>query len=162
LFVGDPQREAAASLVLSHCELERVRVRSCIAESGETIADLKSPFSFALSDPKGRSLGIIRNHLVVEITVAIESLDSAEEQNLVLRFGCVFQLTYHLHDKFVPTEEQMEAFADKYGVFNSWPYVRETFQNLSQRMGLSPPVLPLLRIDGGHSQKGDARSRKRR
>jgi preprotein translocase subunit SecB len=40
----------------------------------------------------------------------------------------------------------MDAFADRFAVFNAWPYMRETIQSITQRMGFNPPPLPLLRL----------------
>jgi hypothetical protein len=144
--VTDARRNRMASETLIQCDINRVRLRSCASESADSIAEITPPFSLEFTEPKWKALGIRRDHLIIEVGVLIQSFDSSADKKLVFRFNCTFQLEYQLRNGFVPTEEQMSAFAKKYGVFNSWPYVREMFQSLMQRMGLNPPVLPLLRV----------------
>jgi len=45
-----------------------------------------------------------------------------------------------------PTDVELQSFANSNGVLNAWPYLRETIQNASVRMGFPPILLPLYRI----------------
>ena len=146
LVTRNAEHEKKASEVMLRCELERVRLRSCMSESAPDESALKSPFTLSFNKPSSNVIGLQGPHLVTESSVLIESFDSSEEKQLVFRFGCAFQLEYHLDDDFKPNAEEMQAFAEAYAVFNAWPYVREALQSLTQRMGFSPPPLPLLRI----------------
>lgn len=139
-------RERRAAEVLFHSDLEQIRMASCNCESAASLDALASPFTLALDDPKGEFVEINGSHLVTEAHIKFESFDSSETKKLVFRVSCVIQLTYHLDEGFIPTKDFAEAFASKYAVFNAWPFVREALQNLTQRMGLNPPPLPILRM----------------
>lgn len=132
--------------MLLNCELESVRLRSCNSDSAEFPSDLVNPFTLKFRDPVGRAVGIRGPHLIAEATIDLESFDSSEQKNLVFRCSGIFQLEYHLEDEFRPTQDEMDAFADRFAVFNAWPYMRETIQSITQRMGFNPPPLPLLRL----------------
>jgi hypothetical protein len=126
--------------------LESIRLRSCRSESAELPDQLTGPFTLNFGDPIGRAIGISGPHLVTEAAIDLESFDSSEKKKLVFRCSGTFQLEYHMEDGFVPTKEEMDAFAQTFAVFNSWPYIRETLQSITQRMGLNPPPLPLLKL----------------
>jgi hypothetical protein len=132
--------------VLFSCELESIRLRSCRSESSEFPGELTGPFTLNFRDPVGRALGVSGPHLVTEATIDLESFDSSEKKNLVFRCSGTFQLEYHIEEGFKPTKEEMDAFAETFAVFNSWPYIRETLQSITQRMGFNPPPLPLLKL----------------
>lgn len=145
LIVRDAERIRLAHQVLPYCELSKLRLRSCISESTEDVNALTPPFSMEISDSTAHSLGIREDHLVAEVSVTAESFDSSAEKKIVFRFGCIFHVYYYLQKGFTPTNEQANAFAEDYGVFNSWPFIRELFQTMMHRMDLSPPALPFLR-----------------
>ena len=64
----------------------------------------------------------------------------------VFSVECVYELCYRLKEDYKPQADEIEAFKNGNAVFNCWPYFREFFQNLTARMGQTPPPLPLLRI----------------
>jgi hypothetical protein len=138
--------ERKAARVLLFCELESIRLRSCSSESAEFPNKLTGPYTLKFRDPVGRAIGINGPHIVTEATVDLESLDSSENKKVVFRCSGTFQLEYHMEEGFDPTEDEIKAFAETYAVFNSWPYIRETLQTITQRMGFNPPPLPLLRL----------------
>jgi hypothetical protein len=161
LIPSSTTHERAASDVLLHSDLERIRLRYCQSESAGLLADLTEPFTLSLADPSGKSLGLHGPHLLTEASFQFESTDSSEEHVIVFKVSCAFQLVYHIDDGFIPNKEAQDAFADTFGVFNSWPYAREVIQNLTQRMGLNPPPLPILRILPPSSKRPQAPKKKR-
>jgi hypothetical protein len=58
------------------------------------------------------------------------------------------------------TVDELNAFAGTNAVFNAWPYLRSDIQDLSIRVGLSPLVLPVLRV--GRSPAGTQAQKRQR
>lgn len=57
-----------------------------------------------------------------------------------------FELSYSGLDPEQYSDKDLEHFAAFNSVFNAWPYWRELAQTTSQRMGLSPLVIPVFRL----------------
>lgn len=57
-----------------------------------------------------------------------------------------YELEYELPEGLQVTRSEIQAFARVNGVFNAWPYFRETVQSAMQRMDLPPLVLPVYRV----------------
>jgi hypothetical protein len=57
-----------------------------------------------------------------------------------------YELEYELPEGQQATRSEVLAFAKVNGVFNAWPYFRETVQSAMQRMDLPPLVLPVYRV----------------
>lgn len=78
---------------------------------------------------------------------------------------CRFALRYRLRDEYRASEEEIEAFREGNAIFHCWPYSRELLQNLTMRMGLDVPPIPLLRLAPKTAEKTTAATpaaRKRR
>lgn len=65
------------------------------------------------------------------------------ERTHVLQVTATFILTYTLSSK-VP-RDFLKIFSEGNVHLNSWPYFRELVQNLTQRMGIRPLTVPLLK-----------------
>jgi hypothetical protein len=65
----------------------------------------------------------------------------------VFTIECTFQVTYRLERDYLPTSQEIDAFAGANAVFNVWPYFREFTQNTALRMGLPvAPTVPFLKL----------------
>ena len=142
-----------AGRVLTNCDLEQVTLSGCVAESSGD-EEYTNPLTLEFLDPSAKSLGVKNGSLFAESTFRMESFDSSEPKRLVFRVSCSFRLRYGLEAGFNAEEEELQSFANAYGVFNSWPYIRELVQDLTRRMGAYPPPLPLLRL-GPAPKTGD-------
>lgn len=65
--------------------------------------------------------------------------------------GLSIRLTYHLiyvlsQAELEPSEELIREFLDRNVPINVWPFIRETVATLTAKMGLSPLILPTLKI----------------
>ena len=70
--------------------------------------------------------------------------EQAQEEPLV-SVETSFELQYRLPEGLDVDPDILTTFAETNGVYNAWPYWRESVQSTFARMGLPPVVLPLLR-----------------
>lgn len=83
----------------------------------------------------------------IEVRFNMQSYDSSEPPALLFGVECAFDVDYEIEDKsFQPSAESITAFKDGNAIFNCWPYARELVQNITSRMELHPPPIPLLRL----------------
>jgi len=67
----------------------------------------------------------------------------SNERAYALRLTCKFVLTYSSDGEV--SDQFLEIFTSNNVSLNSWPYFRELVQNLTQRMGMPPLTVPLLK-----------------
>ena len=132
--------------VQSHCTLEDIRLSHCHVSLENYEENLKSPFRIRLSKPTTHASLLSHSSLRVRATFAVEGQDSSKSPKSLFKVECSFDLNYSIQSDFRPGEAELKAFKDGNAIFNCWPYVREFVQNLTMRMDLDAPPLPLLRI----------------
>jgi len=141
------QKEASSRLAYEfqiHAELAEIRLIACSATAEESLQEgrpLRLGFDLT-TDPLKAEPGQAR--FAARVTVYGEGENGASERAFEVMSR--YALTYRLRDGFTPTPEMLEAFQVGNAVFQCWPYFREFFQNLTQRMGLGLPPLPMLRL----------------
>ena len=59
-----------------------------------------------------------------------------------------YRLLYERPNDYVPTAEEVEAFAGRNGVFNAWPYFRELSHGIYGKMNIPLPPVPVFRVAG--------------
>lgn len=67
-------------------------------------------------------------------------------EELLVRIEARFALTYMLASQEDLSEENYEAFGQRNGVYNAWPYWREFVQSTTVRMGLPALTMPVYRV----------------
>ena len=63
-----------------------------------------------------------------------------------LKIEARFVVTYQVRSAEGLTQDNFDAFAERNGIFNVWPYWREFVQSMTARMGLPPLTVPVFRI----------------
>ena len=63
-----------------------------------------------------------------------------------MRIEARFAITYAIGNHDDLTEDNYEAFGQRNGVYNVWPYWREFVQSTTVRMGLPALTLPVYKI----------------
>lgn len=81
-----------------------------------------------------------------DVKLEIEALGDKDPEKMLFHVDCCIELTYTLAPDYSPTPSDLDAFKRGNAVFHSWPYMREFVQSATQRMGLSVPPIPLLRL----------------
>lgn len=131
--------------LLAKCEMSSIRLRRCNAtlqgEEEKLTAPIKLAFSHSASSP-----GLIDGILRIEADFRFQGFDSSEGKSPLFSLDCSFDIDYEIKEGFAPPPEAIEAFKEGNAIFNCWPYARELVQNLTSKMCLSPPPLPLLRM----------------
>lgn len=160
LIEHDREQLKSVLAVQRHAELTRLRLLRCEAEVFDWQAEPGASLSLSLKreakhqpSPKGT--------LRIEVEFEFLAKSSSESAQHVFRVRCVYDLEYRLSEDFRPSEEQVAAFKDGNAVFNCWPYAREFVHDLTTRMGLQVPPLPLLRIVPKVSAEGPPATRGR-
>lgn len=104
------------------------------------------------------------NQKDIEISVKHKSSPSYEKEGDLLKVFSVFevsgktnnqtefvinfilQLDYKLDAKFSIEDQYIKFFIQNNVPVNAWPYARELVSNMTLRMGLSPLILPVMRV----------------
>ncbi|MBW3600398.1 MAG: hypothetical protein KY475_24430 [Planctomycetes bacterium] len=63
-----------------------------------------------------------------------------------LRIEARFVVTYTVRSEEGLTQTNFDAFAERNGIYNVWPYWREFVQSITARMGLPPLTVPVFRV----------------
>jgi hypothetical protein len=80
------------------------------------------------------------------VQVRVEVAVTAPQAAPILKVTAVFEITYRLPGGATASEKALQEFASTNAVFNAWPFLREFFVSITQRMDLPPLVLPLVRV----------------
>jgi hypothetical protein len=147
-FAIEQERSAlkAAFEIQRRAELTDIRVTHCNANGFEGAEQsFQGPLKLGMrSDSKVHSFSPGR--LQVSISIDFEAKDSSQEAKVVFLLGLGFLLAYELEGEYLPSPDQLDAFKDGNAIFNCWPFARELAQNLTMRMGLAVPPIPLFRV----------------
>ncbi len=139
-----PTREEfrAAQSLQTHCELIQVALLKSFGWRAPEGTALSEPYR--LNESHSSIARLIEGALVVEVSFTSCAVDANKVK--VFSVECTYELCYGLKDGYAPEANGIEAFKSGNAIFNCWPYFREFFQNLTARMGHTPPPLPFLRV----------------
>ena len=129
-----------------HAQLSGVRMRSFSASRAEHEPEVTDGLQLDFTHSARRAM-VEGNLTHFEVKLEIAALADKDPAKMLFRVECCFELTYTLAPDYHPSEGEMDAFQDGNVVFHSWPYMREFVQSATQRMGLSVPPIPLLRLE---------------
>jgi hypothetical protein len=71
---------------------------------------------------------------------------NASPEDYFVRIEARFAISYILNSSENLSQENYDAFGERNGVFNVWPYWREFVQSTTVRMGLPPLTVPVFRV----------------
>ena len=77
-----------------------------------------------------------------------------------LRIEARFVVTYTVRSDDGLTEANFDAFGERNGIYNVWPYWREFVQSITARMGLPPLTVPVFRVGTAKLKQDSALPRK--
>jgi preprotein translocase subunit SecB len=105
-------------------------------------------------DVKAKQIDAPTGQLLIEVSFRLTGSrkENQPKNRTVFCVDCTFEVSYHLRPEFTPTVEQIMAFKDGNAIFNCWPYCRQYVQEMIQRMGYHPLVLPFLRVQTKHRE----------
>jgi len=114
---------------------------------------LKEPINVSMG-VKAKQVECASGQLLVEVYFRMAGSSKADQSKTktVICVECTFEASYHLTADFTPTIEQIRAFKEGNAIFNCWPYCRQFVQEMIQRMGYPPLVIPFLRVQTKHRE----------
>jgi preprotein translocase subunit SecB len=89
----------------------------------------------------------------------VDENETKSEQQVV-SIKAEYLLVYSLPNKTDLSKEELENFCSINAMYNAWPYWREFIQTLSNKMGLPPMTLPLLKFRQARKNGGKEEGRK--
>ncbi len=85
-------------------------------------------------------------------SLVVSQKDDSPE-NVFLRIEARFSVTYSLNSSEGLLQENYNAFGERNGVYNVWPYWREFVHSITSRMGLPPLIVPVYVIGESQTQQ---------
>jgi len=97
---------------------------------------------------KAKQVDCAAGQLLVEVSFRLAGSRKADQSKnkTVFCVECTFEVIYQLRPEYTPTADQAKAFKDGNAIFNCWPYCRQYVQEMIQRIGYPPLILPFLRV----------------
>ncbi len=142
------QPEAELQLVnefQQHSRLDGIRLKEFRARSGDLPAQASGKLRLDLHH-ETRSGTLRANNATFDVAFKIRAELQVDTEITLLELECCLEANYHLAPNFRPSEQHLASFRKVNVLFHCWPYLRELVQNITWRMGLILPPLPLLRV----------------
>lgn len=114
---------------------------------------LKNPITVSMG-VKAKQVEGSTGFLLVEVSFRLmgSKKEDQPKKRTVICVECTFEASYQLRPEFTPTTEQITAFKDGNAIFNCWPFCRQYVQEMIQRTGYPPLILPFLRVQTKHRE----------
>ena len=132
------------------CDVRLARAKNVGDHPGIALKD-----TIAVSlEVKAKEIDVPTGQLSVEVSFRLlgSRKEGQPKTRTVFCIECTFEVSYNLRPEFTPTVEQVKAFKDGNAIFNCWPYCRQYVQEMMQRMGYHPLLLPFLRVQTKHRE----------
>jgi len=151
LLKVDPKKFAAASAVSGATELEKIRLltlNSCFRDIPESAIQQNS---IAYGWDTKHSFAEDQKRLTILVKFALRSTDTAQTDatNPVIDIQATYESTYEFKIDPPPTDSRdifFEGFASVGTVQHLWPFFRELVFSLTQKFGIEPEILPLIKF----------------
>lgn len=147
------QQESARVKAACHfqvnAELKEIELLDCSASVAESLQGATGELRLGMRlDPMVLKAEPGRARFAVRIKVFGDRKEAGtgEDRKHLIEVACRYALGYSLSEGYVPSEQELDAFKEGNAVFHCWPYFREFVHNLTMRMSLQLPPLPLLRL----------------
>jgi preprotein translocase subunit SecB len=153
-LISQTKEETDRALAVNH----NAQIRDVRLVRAKTTADRPE---VSLKNPIVVSIGVRAKHiessdgeLLAEVSFRLTGSGKEDQpkNRTIFCVECAFEVSYQLHPEFTPSAEQIKAFKDGNAIFNCWPYCRQFVQEMIQRMGYPPLLLPLLRVQTKHRE----------
>jgi preprotein translocase subunit SecB len=152
IFQTKEETELAIA-VNRNAQINDVRLARAKTTADRPEIALKNPIVVSM-DVKAKHIEASGGQLLVEVSfrLAGSRKEDQSKKGTIFCVECTFEVSYQLHPEFTPSIEQIKAFKDGNAIFNCWPYCRQYVQDMIQRMGYPPLILPLLRVQTKHRE----------
>jgi hypothetical protein len=148
------KEETELAIAVNHnAQISDVRLARAKVAADHPENALKNPITVTIG-VKARQVENTSSQLLVAVSFRLAGSINEDQPNKrnVLCVECTFEVNYQLRPDFTPTDEQVKAFKDGNAIFNCWPYCRQYIQEMIQRLGYPPLVLPFLRVQTKHRE----------
>ncbi len=132
------------ALLTPFVALEQVALLSC--NSSSELDPRQLPSQAPRLSLSQNCTGLLEANNRIQIRACAHLLGHINAEQ-VLSIQATYGVYYSLPPHLKPTQQDVDEFARRNGMFNAWPYLRELLGNLSGKMGLPLPPLPLMRAN---------------
>jgi hypothetical protein len=158
----DQEKLEAAFRFQTNAQIDDIQLLECSSSVSETIAVSEVQIRLGLQTETGilpAPEGFAR--FAAHIKVVGEPVAEEQKGKQLFAVTCRYALRYSLKPGYTPTPEDLDGFKEGNAMFHCWPYFRELVQNLTARMALQIPPLPMLRLSPPAKPVPKARAAKR-
>jgi hypothetical protein len=138
-----------ASVVADRVSIEAILLSESRTKRSPDLGSHSQSVQFS-STIQGISFGIDREEKKIFVIPSFSIRSQVEERDDlgdILVIDATFVLIYGIESTEGIEERHVEAFGSTSGIYNAWPYWREFVQSTSVRMGMTPLVVPVFRLN---------------
>lgn len=136
-----PEEVALAVSLNQNCEVESIRT---LTGKFHVANDLEVIDSIWLQvDYRNPGSAVRGDRLLVDLWFQVRG---GGESSFSLEIESTFQVEYSLRPGFLPSAQEIEAFASANALFHCWPYFREFVDACAARMNVPVKTLPFLHL----------------
>jgi len=146
--ISQTKEETDLAIAVNHnAQIVDIRLARAKVSADRPENALKAPIAVSMG-VKAKQAESPAGQLCVEVNFRLTGTrkEDASKNKTIVCVECTFEVSYQLRPEYTPTAEQIKAFKDGNAIFNCWPYCRQYVQDMIQRMGYPPLMLPLLRV----------------
>ena len=133
------------SKVVSKCDFISLHLSSC--KVSRELDALNHSEAEAVVDFSGNLVSISNKEFIAKITFSFNTQDPNDDsEKTFISIAAEYILKYSLKNNHGLTEDDIQIFCGINAVYNAWPFCREFVLDMTNKMGLPPFYLPLLKF----------------
>lgn len=126
-------------------ELLDVRLKGVQAKAGEIPEKAEGKLKLDLNH-RVKDTRVCGQSALFEVVLEMKASVESDAAFVLFELECCLEAVYALKPGFAPSQRHFETFGRGNLLLHCWPYLREFVHNITWRMGLALPPLPLLRV----------------
>jgi preprotein translocase subunit SecB len=153
-MIFQTKEETELAVAVNHnAQISDVRLARAKSAGDRPEIALKNPIVVSMN-VRAKHIEASDGQLLVEVSFRLTGSGKEDQpkNRTIFCVECTFEASYQLRPEFTPSAEQIKAFEDGNAIFNCWPYCRQFVQEMIQRLGYPPLLLPLLRVQTKHRE----------
>src|SRR6266566_2163153 len=130
--------------VSDRIQILEVRLLECRSEQKHSNNELPRRITTNIDVDTHFDASSLRLSVYPRFLLLVKEQNTAPE-DFFIRIEARFVVSYAVRSEEGLTQDNFDAFGERNGIYNVWPYWREFVQSTTARMGLPPLTLPVFR-----------------